>query len=210
MRAQSIAPLQVLLSTVLHARGMSLQVVWSGRGAAGLFEGDEVGLDFNSSGDEVGDLDYQPALPHPLYRQQPALHAVEEAADHLYLLPLHVGSELSGLVVDGIAGCLHRPYKTAHLGIADNHRAVDGPPELVAILQIGVSRHIGVERRLRFVDEEKVLDYRHIPALLAAAHGHHHLHHGGEDLKTGGSQVVDGEILGVAPLEVAHHKPFFF
>lgn len=55
--------------------------------------------------------------------------------------------------------------------------------------------------------EQEVLDYGHVASLALSADVHHHLCHWGEHFQAGFCQVVDGEVVGVPALEVAHHKP---
>lgn len=98
-------------------------------------------------------------------------------------------------------------YEAVHVGAAHGHGLAVGRAFYEAVLQCVGFLDYGIKLFAGGEDEEEVADKGDFLAdATAATHGDLSLH-GGEDLKSVGSELFVGGIFCVGPLEVTHGKP---
>lgn len=142
-----------------------------------------LGIDFNSGGYHVGDLNYQVLLPHSFNREEFPFESVEDSTYDADFPAVHGAGELAGHVVSRVLCVAHGQYEPVHLLFADHGRFVGFITTKEAVLKHRIGGYVWVEVLSGRVDEKHVLYHRHLAPLLSATDCQYHFRKGSEDLE---------------------------
>ena len=173
---------------------------------------DELGIDLDSEGEEIGDLYNQPLDTGTASGHQTTLIAVQSTAYNENLTAIHGGRDLFGGAVTVGELTLHYGDEPLHFFVPHDHGVVLSPTPLITVLEGVVHGYDGVELGPGLPDKQKIIEVGHLLHHPLTASRSDTTNHGGEDLQRGVGQLLKqlvSVLLGIGTLEVAQYEPLF-
>lgn len=182
---------------------------WRVRSGGSVEELDEVGVDADGGGEDVGEFDHEPAVARAAHLEQASFVAVEGSANDAHGAAKHVvgyfiGGKKAGRSLVAVG---HGADEAPHVLVAHGHGLRGAAATGKAVLQGGSLLYERVEMRLGVAHEKQVGNDGHKLAELLFAFLPHAPLHGRVDFYALVPEVGVGAAKGVVTFEVAHDKP---